>query len=104
MAMSQTPSLRVEWGLVTQDYCFSKLLQLPVATVSTLLTNQSAEFKSCNLIGWCGYRMLQELGKMQYAGTHYFTEWNGMLESTEHMRVFSLVPRPSHPSICCLQC
>jgi len=47
---------------------FSKFLQLPVATASTVWANQRAEFKSfCNLIGWHGSRscnrMLQELGK-----------------------------------------
>jgi len=47
---------------------FSKFLQLPVATASTVWANQRAEFKSfCNLIGWyvpcsCN-QMLQELGK-----------------------------------------
>ena len=51
---------------------FSKFLQLPVATASTVWANQRAEFKSfCNLIGWHGShscnRMLQELGKALYS-------------------------------------
>ena len=52
---------------------FSKFLQLPGATASTVWANQRAEFKSfCNLIGWHGSRpcnrMLQELGKALYRG------------------------------------
>jgi len=50
---------------------FSKFLQLPVTTASTVLAKQTAEFKSfCNLIGWHGSRscsrILQELRKMMY--------------------------------------
>jgi len=65
---------RIDLWLI--NFRFSKFLQLPVATASTVWANQRAEFKSfCNLIGSHGSRscnrMLQELGKTLYMSGNY---------------------------------
>jgi len=70
LGLTTTGHCRITTVLVVQTVLqlFSKFLQLPVTTASTVLAKQTAEFKSfCNLIGWHGSRscslILQELRK-----------------------------------------